>query len=165
MLPAEREVARFVWAVISREVIGRRPALIVDGAHNTDSMQKLLAALRTSFTFHRLIIVLSVARDKDLVGIVQALRDIDVVVLTRMANPRVASLESMAELFAQHAPLVDVHSAATSSEAIELALDLADPSDLVCATGSLYLAAEILRWSAAHGNSSIASTIEGVDHA
>ncbi|HYL43643.1 MAG TPA: folylpolyglutamate synthase/dihydrofolate synthase family protein [Ktedonobacteraceae bacterium] len=146
------------------EVIGQRPTLIVDGAHNTDSVQKLLAALRTSFTFHRLIIVLSVARDKDLAGILQELHDIDVVVLTRMANPRVASLEHMAALFAQHAPHVDVHTAATSSEAIELALDLADPSDLVCATGSLYLAAEILRWSATRGNQSIASKIEGIDH-
>ncbi|MFL5625379.1 MAG: bifunctional folylpolyglutamate synthase/dihydrofolate synthase [Ktedonobacteraceae bacterium] len=146
------------------EVIGHQPLIVVDGAHNTDSMQKLLQTLHTSFTFHRLILVLSIASDKDLVGIVRVLQDIDTVVLTRMLNPRAASLEHMAELFAHYAPHVGVYTAATSSEAMELALDLAEPADLVVATGSLYLAAEVLRWSATHGNQRIASTIEGVDH-
>ncbi len=146
------------------DVIGHEPTLIVDGAHNTDSMQKLLLALHTTFTFHRLIVVMSVARDKDLAGIVRVLRDIDAVILTRMNNPRAASIGEMAGLFAQHAPHVSIYTAATSGEAMTLALDLAESNDLLCATGSFYLAAEVLRWSAALGNASIASTIEGVDH-
>src|SRR5436305_503158 len=49
------------------EVIGHTPTVIVDGAHNADSIQKLLQALRSSFTYHRLISVLGPAPDKDLV--------------------------------------------------------------------------------------------------
>ena len=47
---------------------------------------------------------------------------------------------------------------------MDLALDLAEDSDLICATGSLYMAGEVLRWAAAHGDEEAASTIEGVDH-
>jgi dihydrofolate synthase/folylpolyglutamate synthase len=146
------------------DVIGQNPTIVVDGAHNADSMQKLMQALRDSFTFHRLIVVLGAARDKDLVGIAEALKDVDTVVLTRMANPRAATIEQMETVFAEYAPHVSIYSAAISSQAMDLALDLAETNDLICATGSLYLAGEVLRWSAAHGNKRIAATIEGVDH-
>lgn len=146
------------------EVIEHTPTVVVDGAHNADSIQKLLQALRSSFTYHRLIIVLSPARDKDLVGMVRALADSHIVVLTRMANPRAATIEQLESVFAEHAPNVRIYTAATSNQAMDLALDLASDNDLVCATGSLYFAAEVLRWSAHHGNKAIASGIEGIDH-
>ncbi|HEV2583141.1 MAG TPA: folylpolyglutamate synthase/dihydrofolate synthase family protein [Ktedonobacteraceae bacterium] len=146
------------------EVVGHDPMVVVDGAHNADSMQKLLEALYSSFTLHRLIVVLSVARDKDLIGIAQVLQHVDIVVLTRVANPRAATIEELQAVFARHAPRVQVYSAGESSAAIHLALDLADAGDLVCATGSLYLAGEALRWIAARGNTDVAASIEGVDH-
>lgn len=146
------------------EVVGHRPTVVVDGAHNTDSMQKLLSALRSSFPMRRLLVVLGVARDKDLPGIVSVLRDIDAVVLTRMANPRAADIQELQTLFARYAPQVSVHSAEHTAEALDLALKLAGSDDLVCATGSLYLAGEALRWAAAHGDREAATTIEGVDH-
>ena len=146
------------------DVIGQHPTIVVDGAHNADSVQKLMQALQDTFIYHRLIVVLSTARDKDLAGMVRALENVDTVVLTRMANPRTATIEQMEAAFAEHAPHVRIYTAANSSLAMDLALDLADANDLVCATGSLYLAGEVLRWSAAHGNKKIAATIEGVDH-
>ncbi len=146
------------------EVVGHNPTIVVDGAHNADSMQKLLQALCSSFSMQRLIVVLSLNQDKDLEGIVRALSDVDTVILTRMHNPRSASVEQLAMLFAQYASKVAIHMTADSEQAMALALDLAEGSDLICATGSLYLAAEVLRWSAAHGNTDVAATIEGVDH-
>jgi dihydrofolate synthase/folylpolyglutamate synthase len=47
---------------------------------------------------------------------------------------------------------------------MNFALQLADRDDLICATGSLYLAGEALRWAAAHGDRNAAAEIEGVDH-
>ena len=146
------------------EVVAHDPTIIVDGAHNTDSMQKLLLALQASFHWHRLFVVLGVARDKDLPGIVRALSGIDAVVLTRMANPRAAAIEQLRALFEQYAPRVQVYSADTSEAAMDLACDLAGNDDLICATGSLYLAAEVLRWAAARGDQQAAATIEGIDH-
>jgi len=146
------------------QTIGHNPTIIVDGAHNTDSMYKLLQTLRSTFSSHRLIIVLSMNRDKDLTGIIQILADIDSVVLTRIKNPRAARIEEMESLFAEYAPNVMVHRADTTEEAMDLALDLAESSDLICATGSLYLAGEALRWGAIHGDKTAAFEIEGVDH-
>jgi dihydrofolate synthase / folylpolyglutamate synthase len=127
-------------------------------------MQKLIAALRETFTMHRLIVVLSPFRDKDLVGIAQALAGVDIVILTRIASPRAATIEQLQAVFAEHAPAVAIDSARDSTSAMNLALDLAGRSDLICATGSLYLAAEVLRWAAARGDEMAAATIEGVDH-
>jgi len=146
------------------EIIGRRPMVVVDGAHNADSMQKLLRSLRELFTFRRLIVVLGFNADKDLPGMIQALAGIDSVVLTRALNPRSATLERMQELFAQHAPGVRVYTAGESRAAMELARTLAGSDDLICATGSLYLAAEVLRWAASQGEVRVAASIEGVDH-
>lgn len=147
------------------EVVGSDPTIVIDGAHNADLMQKLMQTLRTSFTLHRLIVVLNVNRDKDLVGIVQALAEVDIVILTHMqSSPRAVAIETFQALFQMHAPSVEIFTAAKSEQAMDLALDLADRYDLICATGSLYLAGEALRWAAAHGDATAASEIEGVDH-
>ena len=145
------------------EVVAYHPTIVVDGAHNTDSMQKLLESLRSYFSYHRLIIVLGVLKNKDQVGMIRALGDVDMVILTRVSNPRATPLDELAALFAEHAPRVQIHTVAESAGALDLALDLADREDLICATGSLYLAGETLRWAAVHGNEA-AAEIEGVDY-
>jgi dihydrofolate synthase/folylpolyglutamate synthase len=145
------------------EVVGHRPTIVVDGAHNTDSMQKLLQSLRSYFSFHRLIIVLGVLKNKDQVGMIRALADVDTVLLTRVNNPRATSSGELAALFTQHAPHVQIHEVEESAQALDLALDLADREDLVCATGSLYLAGETLRWVATQRDAT-AAEIERVDH-
>jgi dihydrofolate synthase / folylpolyglutamate synthase len=146
------------------DVVEHNPTIVVDGAHNADSMEKLLLALHDSFALHRLIVVLSLTRDKDLVGIARALAHVDVVILTRMVNPRAATIESMQEAFAEHAPHVATYTTQDSRAAMNLALELAGSSDLICATGSLYLAGEVLRWAARRGDTVAAASIEGVDH-
>jgi hypothetical protein len=47
---------------------------------------------------------------------------------------------------------------------MSLAVDSAGNADLICATGSLYLSAEVLRWAAARGDRVAQEGIEGVDH-
>jgi dihydrofolate synthase/folylpolyglutamate synthase len=146
------------------DVVEHHPTIVVDGAHNADSMEKLMQALRDSFAFHRLIVVLSLFRDKDLVGIARALEHADIVVLTRMVSPRAATVEQMQEIFAKHAPHAEIHTADDSRTAMGLAVGLAEGNDLICATGSLYFAGEVLRWAAARGDEVAAAAIEGVDH-
>ena len=146
------------------DVVEHHPTIVVDGAHNADSMEKLMQALRDSFAFQRLIVVLSLFRDKDLVGIARALQHADIVVLTRMVSPRAATVEQMQEIFAKHAPHAVIHTADDSRAAMELAVGLAGDNDLICATGSLYFAGEVLRWAAARGDEVAAAAIEGVDH-
>jgi dihydrofolate synthase/folylpolyglutamate synthase len=161
---ALREGLRAAHWAARMEVVASRPTIVVDGAHNADSIQKLLEALHDTFKARRLLFVFSSNQDKDLVGMVRALADIDVVVLTRMKNPRTTPIEDLEKLFAEHAPHVAVYHEQESDNAMNRALMLAQPEDLICATGSLYLAAEALRWAAKHGNKDVARTIEGADH-
>lgn len=146
------------------EIVGHNPTVVVDGAHNADSMSKLVRALRSSFNFRRLIVALSISRDKDLAGMVQALSEADEVVLTSMHSPRVASTGLLASLFAEHAPEVSLYDSIDTNQAMDQACALASPDDLICATGSIYFAAEALRWAAEHGDQTAASEIEGIDH-
>lgn len=146
------------------EIVGHHPTIVVDGAHNADSMRKLIQALRDSFPMRRLIVVLSAAKDKDLVGIVQALRGINMVILTRMKSRRAVEPKTFADLFAQYASYTEVRIVEESWQAMDRAVKESQSDDLICATGSLYLAGEVLRWSAARGNRAVAATIEGVDH-
>jgi dihydrofolate synthase/folylpolyglutamate synthase len=81
-----------------------------------------------------------------------------------MHNPRATDPATLAALFAEHAPGVKVYIKEDSAEAMNFALELAGRDDLICATGSLYLAGEALRWAAAHGARNAADEIEGVDH-
>lgn len=161
---ALREGLRKVRWPARIDVIEHNPTIVVDGAHNADSMQKLIQALHDSFSFHRLMVVLSLFRDKDLVGIARALEHADIVVLTRIASPRAATIEQMQEAFARYAPHVEIYTANDSRGAMDLAFDLAGSNDLICATGSLHFAGEVLRWAAARGDAVAAAAIEGIDH-
>ena len=146
------------------QIVGHNPTTIVDGAHNNDSIEKLLASLRSLFPLRRLIIVLGVNKDKDLANIIRELAAIDIVILTQANNPRATSIVELQELFAEYAPAVKVYAVKDSKQALDQAIKLANDNDLICATGSLYLAGEALRWAAAHGDMMAAAEIEGVDH-
>ncbi len=122
---ALREGLRLVRWPARMEVVGHHPTIVVDGAHNADSMQKLVAALRDTFTMQRLIVVFSPNRDKDLAGIARALAGVDVVILTRMANPRAATIAELQATFGEYASNVTIESASDSTRAMELALELA----------------------------------------
>ncbi len=70
----------------------------------------------------------------------------------------------MRAIFAAQAPNVSVYTSENSNAAMELALSLAESNDLVCATGSLYVAAEVLQWAAARGDKVAREDIHGLDH-
>jgi dihydrofolate synthase/folylpolyglutamate synthase len=113
---------------------------------------------------HRLIVVLGTNKDKDQGGIARELVEADAVVLTKIHNPRTTAIETLETAFVEHAPDVVRYTAPDLDQAMELARDLADSSDLICVTGSIYLAGEALRWAAAHGSATAAAEIGGVDH-
>ncbi|MBI2861615.1 MAG: bifunctional folylpolyglutamate synthase/dihydrofolate synthase [Chloroflexi bacterium] len=123
------------------EVVHHDPLVVVDGAHNADSMEKLCAALQQHFNYQRLIAVFGSSADKDVVGMARELGPRSWAVgVTRSQHPRAFSPEPLAATFA---PLTQrVSQAPTSVAALEQALAIAEPGDLICVTGSLFLVAE-----------------------
>jgi dihydrofolate synthase/folylpolyglutamate synthase len=149
--------------------IGWCPAVVVDGAHNSDSLAKLGAALRRHFTWRRLIVVLGIMADKDLDGMARELAAIhpDLVVATGLHSPRALPPDGMRGALHAVDPALPVTQAAVVAQALEAAHAAAEPDDLICVTGSLYLAGEALRWYAAHRDAAermAAIEIAGDDH-
>lgn len=123
------------------EILRTHPWVVVDGAHNRDSAEKLGEALRQYFSFERLILVLGTSSDKDIPAIVGTLAPVaDISIVTRSRHPRAASPENL------NAEFVKVKAAVQIAEdvpaAIQQALALARPNDLICVTGSLFVVAE-----------------------
>jgi dihydrofolate synthase/folylpolyglutamate synthase len=122
------------------ELVAEQPFVVLDGAHNGDSAQKLLAALRSEFQFERLLLVLGTSRDKDIERIVAALVPAaDVLILSRARHHRAQS--DMDVLVAAARPFLrgELHITTGLPEALAQARRLARLSDLICVTGSLFV--------------------------
>ncbi|MCL4534454.1 MAG: bifunctional folylpolyglutamate synthase/dihydrofolate synthase [Bacteroidetes bacterium] len=142
-LPAEavrRGIARVRWPG-RLEVLRRRPLIITDGAHNADSAQKLATALQESFAYRRLFLILGTSSDKDIAGIVRALAPLaGRVIVARSQHPRAASYEAIEGEVRRYTDCVS--RAGSVAEAIAAARSEAGSHDLICSTGSLFVAAE-----------------------
>ena len=125
------------------QILERRPFLIVDGAHNSDSARRLRQCVELYFPQHQVILVLGTSNDKDIKAIVAELAPISrQVIVTRAHHPRAADTKVLAEHFDRHGLKAEI--AENVSQALLRARQLAGDTDLVLATGSLFVAAEAI---------------------
>lgn len=123
------------------EILGREPLLVVDGAHNVDSVQRLMRALREYLSFDRRILIVGFSADKDINGMMQELiSQAQEVIVAQAKHPRAAEPESIVKELGPSETSVSIVSDVPS--ALWRALEFADKEDLVCVTGSLFVVAE-----------------------
>jgi len=123
------------------EILSRSPLLVADGAHNVYSVESLLTSLPDYLEYDRLILVAGFSRDKNVEGMARALGEkADIIVATASRHPRSMQAVEVADLFPESGKPV---LASTPAEALGIAMEIAEKKDLVLATGSLFLAAEI----------------------
>lgn len=128
----QRAVKNIYWPG-RLEIIGRKPMVIIDGAHNLDSIEKLIQSVKEIIGRRRVIVIFSAAKDKDVKGMLNQLNKIsDHIILAQMNHPR--SFVFTNKLSGMIAP--DVGSAVKS------ALAQANKEDVVLVTGSLFLVSE-----------------------
>lgn len=138
---AIRRGLRSAWWPGRLETVALTPRIVVDGAHNVDSMHRLAAALKQSFSYDRLIVVLGTSLDKDISGMIAAIGPAaGVLIATRSSHPRSAETEKLAKEAAKYVD--QVYEAPGVDAALSLALKLAHEKDLICATGSLFVVSE-----------------------
>jgi dihydrofolate synthase/folylpolyglutamate synthase len=126
------------------EVVGRSPLVVLDCAHNVASAEAMVQTLRTSFSEGRRLLVFASSNDKDVAGILRVLAPhFAHAYLTRfVSSPRGVPAEQLAELLRQTGgPLATV--CATPAEAWRSARAAAGAEDLICITGSVFLAGEL----------------------
>jgi dihydrofolate synthase/folylpolyglutamate synthase len=138
------EQARFPGRL---EIVQRRPLVVLDGAHNPEKMEKLRIALETLFSYERLILVIGVIAAKDFASIVSRIAPIaDRIVTTapRVFGKDPVSPDEMARFVCENGfPRSKVVCEPDPLRAVERALAMSGPDDLVCITGSLYLLGEV----------------------
>jgi dihydrofolate synthase/folylpolyglutamate synthase len=126
------------------EVVGRRPLVVLDCAHNVASVEALVATLLATFPPSRRWLIFAGSGDKDLTGMLHVLSPhFAHAFLTRYAgSTRGMPAEELAALLRRTVDLP--HSAwPTAREAWHAARTQAGPDDLICVTGSVFLAGEL----------------------
>lgn len=126
------------------EVLGCRPLVVLDCAHNVASVQALVDTLASSFPPGRRVLVLASSNDKDLPGMLRVLAPhFQHVYLTRFTSPRHTPPEQLAELLLQTEVQVSYTVIPDAPAAWEAARTASRPEDLICITGSVFLAGEL----------------------
>lgn len=129
------------------EVVSRRPAVILDTAHNVPSAEALVKTLAESLpAARRKAVVFAVSSDKPVADILRVLAGyFDHFHLTRYGiNPRCVPPAEAEKLLATVAPTAQATVHPTAAAAWAAARADAGPDDLVCVTGSVFLAGELL---------------------
>ena len=117
--------------------------LVVDGAHNPYSMERLVEALREHFSYERLILIFGALSGHSATGMLRALLPLSPEVLaTHSRHPRSASGATVTQVAGELGMKV-VFTSENVGEAARRALEMASEKDLVLGTGSLSVAAEI----------------------
>lgn len=126
------------------EVVARQPCVVVDTAHNWAAVRAMLRTLNESFAARRRILIFAGTQDKDVRGLLrQLLPQFDSVILTSYQNnPRTVPAEELARQ-ARSLSERPIHVSSDPVAAWKLAQRLATADDLICVTGSFFIAAEL----------------------
>jgi dihydrofolate synthase/folylpolyglutamate synthase len=104
---------------------------------------RLREAILEYFNYSRLILIIGVSSDKDLAGMLKELEPLaNVIIATRSRHPRALPLGALVRLIGESRyRAIESRSVA---DAIHRALHMAGRDDLICVTGSLFVAAEAI---------------------
>jgi dihydrofolate synthase/folylpolyglutamate synthase len=125
------------------EIIADHPRVLVDGAHNPVAIGSLMRSIGAHINYDSMILIFGCAADKDVDEMLARVAlGADKVVFTRSrSNPRAMDPAELCRRFEDaHPKMAQV--AGTLEEALDIARRGASRGDLICITGSFYLAGE-----------------------
>jgi len=108
------------------EIMRRNPTVMIDAAHNAHGAIALSQALAEEFTFDRVIAVVAILSDKDVVKFLNELsKVVDEIIVTRNSSPRAMPIEDLkriaVDIFEEGAVSAAPSIAAAIQEAVEKA--------------------------------------------
>jgi dihydrofolate synthase/folylpolyglutamate synthase len=125
------------------QVLATDPAVVVDSAHNRDSALKLRIALDDYFPGMPVTLIFGASGDKDIAGMLEELAPrIARLIVTQAVHPRAEPPQALAELGRSHGVRVEIR--VPVAAALQRALELAGPGEVILAAGSLFVAGEVL---------------------
>jgi len=126
------------------ETLVQQPRLIIDGAHNPSAGRVLVDTLVPMLQKEdvRLVMVFAMMQDKDCAAFLNVMCSfLDHLILTEVPMPRTATVSELRQ-YVPEGPFT-LHEAPQLAEALKLAKQLANLSDVICVTGSLFLAGKV----------------------
>lgn len=134
------------------EIVHRRPTVLVDGAHNPESIHALVKAVGAHLRFDSMVVVFGCMADKDVPGMLTRLSlGADKIIFTRPSDsPRAMDPRDLARKFIEvsssgAAGHKMVQVAPSLRDAMNLAARAVGRDDLICVTGSFAMAGEAKR--------------------
>lgn len=128
------------------QVLPGRPALVLDVAHNPHAASALADGLGDMGFFQNTVAVLGMLSDKDIGGVVEAIRHrVDRWHVAAPESERAAPAAQVAEVLAQRGLGESTRTFASVTCALEAARREAGPDDRIVVFGSFYTVAEALR--------------------
>jgi len=122
------------------EIIRENPTVIVDGAHNEASARALAWTIRQEYPHRRIIMVLGISQDKDVMAICNQFKNIiSHVILSKVHHPRAHIFtDAQGKIFGEKKyEIIE-----KLPNAIEKALKMAEAQDVIVITGSIFMVAE-----------------------
>jgi len=125
------------------EVVWKSPSIVLDGAHNPESVQALVKAIGATIRYDSMVVIFGCAADKNVDGMLEKIAlGADKIIFTKCAdNPRAIEPKELQKRFANISQKM-TQTTETLKEAINTAHKGVDREDLICVTGSFHLAGE-----------------------
>jgi dihydrofolate synthase/folylpolyglutamate synthase len=137
------------------ERLQERPAVYLDGTHNPAGAREALTFWREHLAGRRIHLIYGAMRDKAIDEVAGLLfPHAAMVILTQSPQPRSLSAQALAEMTSHLAENVEV--IREPSAALDRAIEIAEPDDVIFATGSLYLVGDLRRHWDAHATTEYA---------
>jgi len=128
------------------EVLAENPTLVIDGAHNPEAAQRLAETLEL-FEYERLLLVTGILKDKEVKDFYRPLLPLaDQLFVTKPDSPRAASVDDVVRIIQTMDQQVQADQIEDWRKAVNQALALANPNDMILVTGSLYLVSDARKY-------------------
>lgn len=135
------------------EVVRTAPTVLVDAGHNPDGISVTAAAIKESFGFSRLVLMVGILQEKDAAAMLYQMREeygdlVDDLCLTQSSSPRAIPAGELATMAIEAGwPEADLYVTENLEDAIEWSVGRAESGDDlaggVLVTGSITLVGEI----------------------
>jgi dihydrofolate synthase/folylpolyglutamate synthase len=124
------------------EVMQKNPLFILDGAHNPAGIDVLCRSLKKDFSYRRLILIFGALADKDYRRMLEKISPLaSKIIVVQMKAKRAVPVNDLMNIVKKMGyPAI---AAENVQQAILRAWKLAGKQDMICATGSFYLAGEV----------------------
>ena len=133
-------LAHVSWPV-RMEILRRKPLVVADSAHSRDSARCLRQTLTDYLSCQSAFLIVGMSADKDVTGLAQELAPIARrVTAVRTGHPRAMPPQQVAAAFREAGAEADAENGV--SKTLEKVLATAAGEEVICLTGSLFVAAE-----------------------